>query len=91
MLGLVVCPPKQTKPRRSNQRKLSYKEQRELEAAEARIDTLETKKEKLQHDINHSGTDYTKIQTLAAELQQIEAELETVMERWLELSEIAEG
>ncbi|MCB0208180.1 MAG: ABC-F family ATP-binding cassette domain-containing protein [Anaerolineae bacterium] len=81
---------KDTKPR-SSRRKLSYKEQRELESAEMRIDALEQQQQALQQAINTSGSDYTKLQALAAELQQIETELEAVMERWLELSEIAEG
>ena len=56
-----------------------------------RIDALEQQQQALQQAINTSGSDYTKLQALAAELQQIETELEAVMERWLELSEIAEG
>ncbi|HEX9921829.1 MAG TPA: ATP-binding cassette domain-containing protein, partial [Anaerolineae bacterium] len=85
--------PEQVPPPRTGQsparpRKLSYKEQRELEQLEARIEMLETEKESLQHDINASGDDYIRLQTLARQLHGVEAELNTMMERWLELAEI---
>jgi ATP-binding cassette subfamily F protein uup len=76
--------------RKSRRRKLTWNEQRELERLESRIAELETEQEKLQVDINHSGADYARLQTLADRLHHVEAELETMMERWLELVEIAE-
>ncbi|MEM7348927.1 MAG: ABC-F family ATP-binding cassette domain-containing protein, partial [Chloroflexota bacterium] len=81
------------KPRRNETRprKLSWKEQRELEQLEQQIDEAETEKEHLQEAINASGQDYVKLQTLATQLQAVEETLETAMERWLELSEIAEA
>jgi len=82
-------PPTRAEQPPSRPRRLSYKEQRELEQLENRIATLEAKKEDLARGINSSGSDYTKIQSLAAQLQQVEAELESVMERWLELAEVA--
>ncbi len=33
---------------------------------------------------------YVKLQTLADQLQRVETELDTIMERWLELSELVE-
>jgi ATP-binding cassette subfamily F protein uup len=83
-----TTPPEGTERSPARQRKLSYKEQRELEQLEARIEALEAEKESLQHDINASGDDYVRLQTLAGQLHGVEAELEPMMERWLELAEI---
>ena len=76
--------------RRTRSRKLTWNEQRELERLEADIEALEARQEQLQTDINQSGADYLKLQTLAGELQELEATLEEATTRWLELSEIAE-
>jgi len=78
---------KETQPK-ARQRKLSWMEQRELAQLEARIETLENQQQQLQNDINASGDDYLKLQTLAQQLQQVEQELESAMQRWIELSEI---
>jgi ATPase subunit of ABC transporter with duplicated ATPase domains len=75
---------------RARPRKLTWHEQRELAQLEARIEALETEQRELQSQINQSGDDYRQLQTLAGQLQGVEAELETISERWLALSEIAE-
>ncbi len=77
--------------RKARPRKLTWNEERELERLEARLEALETEKNRLQIDINNSGYDYIKLQMLAGQLQELETELETILERWLELAEIAEG
>jgi hypothetical protein len=41
--------------------------------------------------INRSGPDYLKLQELSDQLERVESELATTMDRWLELSEIAGG
>jgi hypothetical protein len=69
---------------------LTWSEQRELEQLEASLETLEQEKTDLQDQINRSGEDYLTLQSLATRLQTVETELETVGERWLELTEIAE-
>ncbi len=71
-------------------RKLSWKEQQELNTLEARIEALEAQKATLQAEINNSGHDYVRLQALAEKLQALETELETTLERWLELSELAD-
>ncbi|MEA3335240.1 MAG: ABC-F family ATP-binding cassette domain-containing protein [Chloroflexota bacterium] len=68
--------------------KLSWKEERELEALEVSIEEMEGEKETLQSQINASGDDYARLQTLAERLQEIDAKLDRAMERWLELSEL---
>jgi ATP-binding cassette subfamily F protein uup len=74
----------------SRPRKLTWNEQQELAQLEARIEALESEQQELQAQINQSGDDYRQLQTLAGQLQAVEAELETSTERWLELSEIGE-
>ncbi len=85
-------PPDKPEARPKNQnrgRKLTFKEQRELDQLSAKIDELEQQQAGLQNAINNSGDDYLKLQTLAAQLAAVETELDLVMERWLELGEIA--
>ena len=82
--------PVQTQPKPSaNERKLSWKEQRELASLETRIAALETSKTHLLTIMNTVGADYVKLQQLTTQLEALEAELEGALERWLELSEIA--
>ena len=76
------------KPKKSRPRKLTWKEQRELEQIEAHIPELESKKEELEAAINSSGSDYAQLQALAEQLRIVQAELDDVELRWLELSEI---
>lgn len=68
--------------------KLSWKEQRELERVEARLDELESAKNQLQHAINSIGEDYQRLQSLNEQLETIQAELDDVEFRWLELSQV---
>ncbi len=72
-------------------RKLTWKEQRELEAAESTIETLTEKIATLSAQINDIGSDYESLQPLVDELEQSKEALETAEFRWLELTEIAEN
>lgn len=71
-------------------RKLSWKEQQELDSLEPRIEQLEAQKAALQAEINASGNDYVRLQSLAEQLHTLEAALEAAEERWLELAEVAD-
>lgn len=93
--GDELAPPKASPmpaPSRSQNRlrKLTWKEQRELEHLETEIARLESEQTELQTAINASGSDYLKLQQLSEQLQTVETTLEASMDRWLELSEIAE-
>jgi ATP-binding cassette subfamily F protein uup len=70
-------------------RRLTWKEQRELEALEARIRELESQRTRLQTEINASGDDYLRLSALAEQLQAAEGALDTATERWFELAELA--
>lgn len=64
----------------------TWKERQELAALEERIATLEAEQARLQAAINASGSDYQQLTQLAGKYAGIEAELETALERWLELT-----
>ncbi len=81
-------PPTKPTPRRPAVRKLSWKEQRELESLETRIPDLEAQKDAIQAEVNRSAQDYARLRELGQQLEQLEAELDATMERWLELSEL---
>ena len=66
--------------------KLSYKEQRELEALEAEIAQLEERLPELNEAIAAAGGDYQKMHALAAEQGAATARLEAAMARWEELA-----
>ncbi len=91
VISAAPPPPQKSNARKKKRvRRLTFKEQRELAQLEPHIEKLENKQAGLQAKINASGNDYLKLQSLADELQQLEAELESAMERWLELQEICE-
>ncbi|HEX5692921.1 MAG TPA: ABC-F family ATP-binding cassette domain-containing protein [Roseiflexaceae bacterium] len=72
-------------------RKLTFKEQRELKELETRIATLEAEQSRLSDRVNASGEDYQELLRLTSDLERVGAELETAVERWAELAEIAEA
>ena len=69
--------------------KLSWKEQRELEELEAKIETLESQKERLMAEMATIGDDYIKLQTLSEKLEKLEVVLEHSLDRWMELEEMS--
>lgn len=75
----------------SKPRKLSFKEQREFEQIEDLIHTLEEKIVDLDSQIEQAGSDYLLLQSLSSERASSSKELDEALERWAELSEIAEG
>ena len=71
-----------------NTKKLSYKEQKELEESEAKIAKLEDKIVSLTSALSDiDSSNYKEIENVSAEIQSLNNELDKVMERWLELSE----
>ena len=81
--------PKVTTPQQQS-KKLSYKEQRELDALPERIDALEKELDSIREALA-DGTIYrsdpAKAQSLTNRLPLAEAELEALVERWAELEE----
>jgi ATP-binding cassette subfamily F protein uup len=74
-------------PSAPSKQKLSYKEQKELDSCERRIADREARRTEIERALGDTTADYKTLQSLAAELQVIMNEIETITERWLELSE----
>ena len=67
-------------------RKLSYKEQRELEQLEKDIESLTTEKSELESKMNGGLTDPAELQKVTTRFAEVSSELDTKETRWLELS-----
>ena len=70
----------------ATKKKLSFKEQRELETIEKEMPELEEKRKKILDELNNES-DYEKISKLSSELELISGKLEEHEMRWLELQE----
>jgi ATP-binding cassette subfamily F protein uup len=73
-----------------SERRLTWKERQELTALEERIQAMETRKNSILDEINKTGDNYQYLQLLTAELDELEPALDTALNRWFELSAIAE-
>ncbi len=73
----------------SGTRKLTWKEQRELEALEEEIEQLEAQKQAIWKLISQPMADHQEIRDHAIKNESILARLEEAEMRWLELSELA--
>ena len=69
--------------------RLTWKEQREMEALETQIAELEDRKISLLDEINKIGDNYLRLQDLSIQLTTLDQTLETALERWFELSDHA--
>jgi ATP-binding cassette subfamily F protein uup len=86
-----TAPPTRDARRRSEApRRLSWKEQQEFGELEQRIARLEAAKDDLTAAMNACGDDYLRLQSLAEQMEAINAELETALARWFDLAQIAE-
>ncbi len=71
----------------ANKRKLSFKEQKELESLEKEIPDLENQRAVLTEQMNSGESDYQQIAIWAKEIEEINNLLEEKEFRWMELSE----
>lgn len=71
----------------NSKRKLTFKEQRELETIEKEMPELEEQRAKILDKLNNEA-DYEKIATLSSELETVSEKLENHEMRWLELQEL---
>lgn len=76
---------------KQRKRKLSYNEQREWEEIEGKIMSLEEEIELVEQEINECGSNFTRLQELYQHKEKLNQELEQLIERWSELSEIVEN
>ena len=79
-------------PRREHERELrmSYKEQREYETIDARMDALNRQLEDIDAQIEKNASDFVRLTELTAQRAQTEQELAQAEERWLYLTDLAE-
>ena len=68
-------------------RKLTWKEQRELECLEAELPQLEAEKAELEARLSSGALPYTELQAVSERIQALIDEISRREERWLELSE----
>lgn len=71
-------------------RKLTYKEQKELETLESEIESLESEKSSIEDSLSSGALQGTEIEKLAKRLSEINEISEQKTSRWVELSEIVE-
>jgi ATP-binding cassette subfamily F protein uup len=93
LAAVAVTPEVAATPRNARSdapRKLTWKEQREVEMLEARIAMLEQTKSDLVEAMNECGDNYLRLQSLAEQLDAVNEELDSALVRWFELAEIAE-
>ncbi|MDR4893369.1 MULTISPECIES: ABC-F family ATP-binding cassette domain-containing protein [unclassified Chryseobacterium] len=82
----AVSSAESTQPSNSK-RKLTFKEQRELETIEKEMPALEEQRTKILDNLNNEA-DYEKIAKLSSELETVSEKLENHEMRWLELQEL---
>lgn len=86
--GVVEKPVKKENVKKSKKpTKLSYNEQREWDNIDELIEELEVKIESIDKDMESAASQYTKLQELLKEKEEVEIQLEEKMERWVYLSE----
>ncbi|MBP2630509.1 MAG: putative transporter ATP-binding protein [Firmicutes bacterium] len=83
--------PVKEKPRLETKRKLSFKEQREYDGIEAVIASAESELGIVRKQINTAGSNFELLQELTKQEQELSTKLDTLMERWAYLEEIAQG
>ena len=71
-------------------RKRSYKERREFEELEKRIELSEARKAELERLLASSSSDFVAVEAAYIELQSLNRELEKDVDRWAALAELAE-
>ena len=80
--------PTASTPTHDKPRKLTWKEQRELEALEAELPRLEAEKAELEARMSSGALPYTELQAASECIQALMNEISQREERWLELSEL---
>lgn len=74
----------------SNTLKMTFKEQKEFETINSRIEALENKIDSLKIELDKYATNYVKVQEIHEEIEVSENELDEAMERWIYLNELDE-
>ena len=83
----AVEKPKPARPEAQRKKKLSYKEQRELEQIEKDLETLGNEKKELESKLAGGTLSYDKLQAASARFGELSALLDEKEMRWLELQD----
>lgn len=70
--------------------KFTYNEQKEYSEIDSIIATLEASIEELDHEIEESSANYSKLSELMSQKEELEKELDEKMDRWVYLNDLAE-
>ncbi|MCR2807028.1 ABC-F family ATP-binding cassette domain-containing protein [Paenibacillus soyae] len=70
--------------------KMSYKDQKDFEQIDDWIADAEAELARIAEEMEAASSDSARLQELAAKQQELEGKLETLMDRWTELNELAE-
>jgi ATP-binding cassette subfamily F protein uup len=70
-------------------RRLSYKERREFEELEKRIELTEARKAELERQLAASSSNFVAVEAAYTELQSLNRDLEKDVDRWAALAELA--
>lgn len=84
---IVYDTPSETHTKVTEKRKLSFKEQKELETLETDLSKLETRKKEIEALLSNPNTEVKEIENLSNEYNQINASIDLKTMRWLELQE----
>ena len=80
--------PEAPKPAAANKpRKLSFKEEKELESIEMQLPALEEEKLAIEDAMSSGSLDYSKLESAGKRIEEIISEIEKLETRWLELQD----
>ncbi len=79
--------PKEQRKPQDKKKKLSFKEQKELERLEVEIEALESEKETLLQKLNSGSGDHRKLTQWSEKFESLTREIDDKTARWMELSE----
>ncbi len=79
--------PPQPRPRNAERRRLSYKEQREVETIEAELASLTDERTALEASLSSGSLSYDELAAASERIRQIIAAIDEKEMRWLELNE----
>ncbi len=82
---------KEKKKMASSIRKMSYKEQYELDHIEEELEELEEQIAAVERELSKVTTDFVRLQELTQQRETLEQRLDERTERWVELQELAES
>lgn len=83
--------PKKARETKPKKKRMSYKEKKEWEEIEGKIEAAESRLEAISSEMTSIGSDFEKGQALVEEETKLNEELEYLIERWSYLSEAAEN